>query len=136
MGTFKDSHRPVLDIDSQGLLVFTQDGRIARQLVGESSEVEKEYLVRVQGNLSPKSLQLLNHGLSLDGRPLKPARVERLNQDQLRFVLKEGRKRQIRRMCEQIGLEVTGLKRVAIGKIKLGNLREGKWRFLKPGEDF
>jgi len=133
-----------LDIDSQGLLVFTQNGQIAKRLIGEESEIEKEYIVRVRPKpgvrtdirLSDEELALLNHGLSLDGRPLKPAKVEWVNEDQLRFILKEGRKRQVRRMCEAVGLEVTGLKRVRIGKVKLGSLPEGKWRFLRPDEEF
>jgi len=125
-----------LDIDSTGLLVLTQDGRIARQLIGEDSGVEKEYLVRVTGLLDERGLKLLNHGLALDGKQLRPARVERLNEDQLRFVLKEGRKRQIRRMCELVGLRVTGLKRVRIGRVRLGDLPLGQWRFLREGEKF
>src|SRR5262249_9954642 len=123
-----------LDIDSQGLLLFTQDGRVAKKVVGEESGVEKEYIVRVRGALSHEDLQLLRHGLSLDGRALKPAEVEWINRDQLRFVLTQGRKRQIRRMCDMVGLEVVGLKRVRVGKIRLGNLPEGRWRFLEPGE--
>ena len=110
-----------LDIDSTGLLVLTQDGRIAKQLIGEDSTVDKEYLVRVEGRLIPAALALLNHGLSLDGRKLRPARVEWLNDDQLCFVLNEGRKRQIRRMCELVGLRVVGLKRVRIGRVKLAD---------------
>jgi len=125
-----------LDIDSQGLLVLTQDGRIAKQLIGEDSRIEKEYLVRVEGNLPPAKLALLNHGLSLDGQALKPAQVSWQNQDQLRFILREGKKRQIRRMCELVGLKVTGLKRVRIGKIGLRDLPEGKWRYLQDGEIF
>lgn len=123
-----------LDIDSQGLLIFTQDGRIAKQIIGENSDIEKEYLVRVEGRLPKDKLQLLRHGLELDGKPLLPAVVEWVNEDQLRFVLKEGKKRQIRRMCEAVGLKVRGLKRVRVGKIMLGHLPEGKWRFLEPGE--
>lgn len=123
-----------LDIDSQGLLIFTQDGRIAKQIIGENSEIDKEYLVRVEGVLPKEKLQLLRHGLELDGKPLLPALVEWVNEDQLRFVLREGKKRQIRRMCEAVGLKVRGLKRVRVGKIKLGQLPEGKWRFLEPGE--
>ncbi|UOF02044.1 pseudouridine synthase [Bdellovibrio reynosensis] len=123
-----------LDIDSQGLLLFTQDGRIAKKIIGEETKVEKEYIVRVEGKLPPEKLKLLNHGLSLDGKPLKPAKVEWLNEDQLRFVLKEGKKRQIRRMCEMVGLKVTGLKRVRIGNLRLGKLPEGKWRFLEEDE--
>jgi len=125
-----------LDIDSQGLLVLTQDGRIARRLVGENSEIEKEYLVRYQGDLTAEKLALLNHGLELDGRKLKPAKVTELNEDQLRFVLREGRKRQIRRMCDAVGLRVTGLKRVRIGEIKLSQLPEGQWRYLGEREFF
>jgi 23S rRNA pseudouridine2604 synthase len=125
-----------LDIDSQGLLVLTQDGRIAKQLIGENSAVEKEYLVRVKGKLSRASLALLNHGLSLDGEALRPAQVSWQNQDQLRFVLRQGKKRQIRRMCELVGLEVVGLKRIRIGKVKLGDLPPGQWRYLPSDESF
>jgi len=125
-----------LDIDSTGLLVFTQDGRIAKLLIGEDSPVEKEYLVRVDGRLDDKGLRLLNHGLSLDGAALKPAQVAWQNTDQLRFVLREGKKRQIRRMCELVGLRVSGLKRVRIGRVKLGDLPLGQWRYLRDDEQF
>ncbi|HEY8117816.1 MAG TPA: pseudouridine synthase [Methylophilaceae bacterium] len=125
-----------LDIDSTGLLVLTQDGRIARQLIGEDSTIEKEYLVRVEGNLSADGLKLLNFGLSLDGVKLKPAKVSWQNEDQLRFVLREGRKRQIRRMCELVGLNVVGLKRVRIGSVTLGRLPLGSWRYLRFNERF
>lgn len=125
-----------LDIDSTGLLVFTQDGRIARQLIGDDSPVEKEYLVRVKGGLSQAGMARLQHGLILDGVRLRPAQVSWQNEDQLRFVLREGRKRQIRRMCEQVGLSVTGLKRVRSGAVPLGRLPVGQWRYLAPGERF
>ena len=125
-----------LDIDSTGLLVLTQDGRIARRLVGDDSDIEKEYLVRVAGTLSDADLRRLQHGLALDGVALKPARVSWQNRDQLRFILREGRKRQIRRMCELVGLSVLGLKRVRIGRVALGDLPIGQWRHLGPGEDF
>jgi 23S rRNA pseudouridine2604 synthase len=129
-----------LDIDSTGLLILTQDGRIAKQLIGENSLIEKEYLVRVKylsGSTLPESkLALLNHGLSLDGKKLKPAKVRWQNEDQLSFILQEGKKRQIRRMCEMIGLKVLGLKRIRIGKIKLGNLPIGQWRYLNDNEQF
>ena len=134
-----------LDIDSTGLLVMTQDGRIAKQLIGDKSEVDKEYLVRVmyQGretdiadHFPAEQLALLCHGLELDEAPLRPAQVEWQNGEQLRFVLREGKKRQIRRMCELVGLEVVGLKRVRIGQIVLGALPAGQWRYLLPGESF
>jgi len=174
-----------LDIDSTGLLVLTQDGRVARQLIGEDAVMEKEYLVRVmytgvlnaaaadsaaatyaaapaprkaaqpatptqlsriddddpvsqdvQSVFPANKLALLRHGLKLDGQALQPARVEWQNPEQLRFVLTEGKKRQIRRMCEQVGLKVVGLKRVRIGKVMLGNLPVGQWRYLAPHEHF
>jgi 23S rRNA pseudouridine2604 synthase len=163
-----------LDIDSTGLLVLTQDGRVARQLIGEDSVMEKEYLVRVvytgrtnsaadmsaaatypavptqlcrideddpvssdvQSVFPKEQLALLRHGLSLDGQALKHAKVEWQNPEQLRFVLTEGKKRQIRRMCELVGLKVVGLKRVRIGRIMLGNLPVGQWRYLSPVEKF
>jgi 23S rRNA pseudouridine2604 synthase len=125
-----------LDIDSTGLLVFTQDGRVARRLIAHDSEVEKEYLVRVEGTLTPEGMQRLHHGLELDGEKLKPARVSWQNEHQLRFVLRQGRKRQIRRMCELVGLKVTGLKRVRTGSVPLGKLPVGKWRYLRPDEKF
>jgi 23S rRNA pseudouridine2604 synthase len=172
-----------LDIDSTGLLVLTQDGRVARQLIGEDAVMEKEYLVRVvyTGQINPQAansaaatyaaaasaraapaaptqlsriddddpissdvqsvfpkdkLALLRHGLSLDGQALKVAKVEWQNPEQLRFVLTEGKKRQIRRMCELVGLKVVGLKRVRIGRVMLGNLPVGQWRYLQPQEKF
>ena len=129
-----------LDIDSVGLLVLTQDGRIAKQLIGEDSAIEKEYLVRVAmkdgTRLPDASLALLRHGLELDGEALRPAQVEWVNDDQLRFVLTEGKKRQIRRMCEAVGLKVTGLKRVRIGRVMLGDLPAGQWRYLGADESF
>ena len=125
-----------LDIDSVGLLVLTQDGRVAKALIGEDSDVDKEYLVRVEGELIENGLALLNHGLELDGVPLRPAQVSWQNDEQLMFVLREGKKRQIRRMCELVGLKVVGLKRVRIGNIRLGHLPTGKWRYLSPDEQF
>ena len=129
-----------LDIDSTGLLVLTQDGRVAKHLIGADTSVEKEYLVRVRygkgGTLPEQDLKRLNHGLSLDGKALLPAKVRWLNEDQLCFILREGKKRQIRRMCEMVGLQVLGLKRVRIGKVKLGNLPVGQWRYLLEDEVF
>ena len=125
-----------LDIDSTGLLVFTQDGRVAKRLIGQDSEVEKEYLVRVEGSLSDDNMKRLHHGLELDGVRLKPARVSWQNEHQLRFVLREGRKRQIRRMCELVGLAVTGLKRVRSGSVPLGPMPPGQWRYLRKDERF
>jgi 23S rRNA pseudouridine2604 synthase len=129
-----------LDIDSTGLLILTQDGRIAKTLIGEDTSVEKEYLVRVKytkgAKLPEHELKRLNHGLTLDGKALLPAKVRWQNEDQLCFILREGKKRQIRRMCEMVGLQVLALKRVRIGRVKLGNLPMGQWRYLGADEKF
>ena len=125
-----------LDIGSMGLIVFTQDGRIAKQLVAPNNQIEKEYLVWVRGDITPEKLAQLRHGLHLDDKPLKPATIEHLKGSQLKFILTEGRKRQIRRMCELVDLQVSRFVRVRIGNIKLGRLESGKWRRLKPSERF
>jgi len=134
-----------LDIDSTGMLVLTQDGRIAKQLIGEHSDIDKEYLVRVtwgdietdiDQHFPAELLAQLRHGLSLDDVPLKPAMVSWQNGEQLRFVLREGKKRQIRRMCELVGLKVVGLKRVRMGRVLLGALPQGQWRYMTPDETF
>ncbi|TXI38167.1 MAG: rRNA pseudouridine synthase [Nitrosomonas sp.] len=125
-----------LDIDSKGLLVFTQDGVLVKRLIGPGTEIEKEYVVYVEGQVTEGMLKALRFGLYLDDKPLKRARVDMLQPNLLRFVLKEGRKRQIRRMCEIVGLAVTGLKRVRVGGVRLGDLPEGKWRYLRPNERF
>ncbi len=129
-----------LDIDSTGLLILTQDGRIAKTLIGEDTSIEKEYLVRVKytkgAKLPEHELKRLNHGLTLDGKALLPAKVRWQNEDQLCFILREGKKRQIRRMCEMVGLQVLALKRVRIGRVKLGNLPMGQWRYLAADEQF
>jgi 23S rRNA pseudouridine2604 synthase len=129
-----------LDIDSVGLLVLTQDGRVAKTLIGSDTAVEKEYLVRVEytkeGKLPESDLKKLCFGLWMDGKALLPAKVRWQNDDQLSFTLREGKKRQIRRMCDMVGLKVVGLKRVRIGKVKLGDLPVGQWRYLRADEQF
>ena len=129
-----------LDIDSVGLLILTQDGRVAKTLIGQDTAIEKEYLVRVQytreGKLPESDLKKLCFGLWMDGKPLLAAKVRWQNEDQLSFTLREGKKRQIRRMCDMVGLKVIGLKRVRIGKLKLGDLPVGQWRYLRPDEQF
>lgn len=125
-----------LDIDSKGLLVFTQDGTLVKKLIGPESSAEKEYLVGVEGQVSEKTLSRLRSGLSLDGKALKPAKVDLIEQNLLKIILKEGKKRQIRRMCEMVNLKVLKLKRVRVGKVRLGDLPEGKWRFLESHEEF
>jgi 23S rRNA pseudouridine2604 synthase len=123
-----------LDQDSRGLLVLSQDGVLAKAIIGPASELEKEYLVRVSGEVTGEALGRLRHGLSLDGRRLRPARVRVVGSGRLNMVLTEGRNRQIRRMCEQVGLRVVDLQRIRIGPLSLGDLPEGRWRRLTPQE--
>jgi 23S rRNA pseudouridine2604 synthase len=123
-----------LDKDSRGLLLLSEDGVVAKAVIGPASDLEKEYLVRVTGALSEAKLAKLRHGLELDGRALKPAKVTQLAPQKLKFVLKEGRNRQIRRMCELVDLRVVDLFRIRVGPLRLGDLPEGRWRALSPEE--
>jgi 23S rRNA pseudouridine2604 synthase len=123
-----------LDMDSRGLLLLSDDGVLAKAIIGPESDLEKEYLVRVTGKITPEKIARLCHGLSMDGRELKPAKVSVAEGQQLRFILKEGRNRQIRRMCELVGMHVMDLVRIRIGSLRLGDLAEGRWRVLSEAE--
>jgi 23S rRNA pseudouridine2604 synthase len=123
-----------LDMDSRGLLILSDDGVLAKAVIGPQSDLEKDYLVRVEGVITERKLALLRHGLELDGRQLKPAKVTHLGGDRLRVALKEGRNRQIRRMADLVDLKVIDLMRTRIGPLRLGDLPEGKWRLLTAEE--
>ena len=120
-----------LDEDSSGLLILTQNGILARKIIGPHAEIEKEYRVKVEGGVTHEKIKKLCFGLHLDGRKLKRASVSQTSKNELCFILKEGRKRQIRRMCHLVNLQVTSLERVRIGSLKLGSLSPGCWRFLE-----
>lgn len=123
-----------LDKDSHGLLVLSNDGVLAKAIIGPQSDLEKEYHVRVRGELFEEKIAWLRHGLELDGRKLKPAVVTQTGAQSLTFILKEGRNRQIRRMCYMCELQVVDLLRVRIGSLTLGDLPEGQWRLLTAPE--
>jgi 23S rRNA pseudouridine2604 synthase len=125
-----------LDDDASGILVFTQEGSVARRVTGDDARLEKEYQVRVKGELIPRGLDMLKHGLALDDIPLKPAQVSWQNEEQLRFVLRENRKQHIQRMCELVGLTVVSIKRIRVGSVSLGKLPVGQWRYLRESERF
>ncbi len=123
-----------LDMDSRGLLILSQDGVLAKALIGPQSVLDKEYLVQVDGLITPRKIAMLRHGLSLDGRELKPAKVNEIGNQRLRIVLNEGRNRQIRRMCDLVELRVVDLFRTRIGPLRLRDLPEGRWRPLTAEE--
>lgn len=123
-----------LDMDSRGLLILSEDGVVAKAVIGPESDLEKEYRVKVTGQITDKKLAMLRHGLQLDRRQLRHAKVTLIGDQMLRFVLKEGRNRQIRRMCELVDLRVVDLQRVRIGSLKLGDLPEGRWRPITAQE--
>jgi 23S rRNA pseudouridine2604 synthase len=123
-----------LDMDSRGLLILSEDGVVAKAVIGPQSTLEKEYLVRVDAPVDDRALRLLRHGMELDGRQLKPAKVSLLEPLQMRIVLTEGRNRQIRRMCDLVGLTVTDLFRVRVGPLRIAGLPEGRWRVLTAEE--
>lgn len=123
-----------LDMDSRGLLILSEDGVLAKALIGPDSALDKEYVVQVSGVVTEVKVRRLRHGLTLDGRHLKVAKVRSEGEQTLRFILTEGRNRQIRRMCEAVDLEVADLLRLRIGPLKLGDLPEGSWRALTAEE--
>jgi len=125
-----------LEADTTGMLVFTQEGSVARRIGAGDTRLENEYMVRVEGELAADGLKLLSHGLALDDIKLKRAQVSWQSEKQLRFVLHESRKRQIQRMCELVGLRVTAVKRIRIGSVSLGRLPVGQWRYLRENERF
>ncbi len=123
-----------LDKDSRGLLILSNDGVLAKAVIGPDSAVDKAYRVRVTGRLTPAKIAQLRQGLSLDGRKLRPTQVMQTGPDGLDFTLTEGRNRQIRRMCALVGLTVIDLLRVRIGPISLAGLEEGHWRMMSATE--
>ena len=136
MPTSRTSLAPLgrLDQDSRGLLLLSEDGVLAKAVIGAESNVDKEYLVGVRGQINDRKLEWLRHGLELDGKKLKPAKIDVVEPWRIRFILNEGKKRQIRRMCELVELEVVDLLRVRIGPMWLGDLPEGRWRAITSAE--
>ncbi|MDR1927588.1 MAG: rRNA pseudouridine synthase [Oscillospiraceae bacterium] len=128
-----------LDKESEGLLLLTNDGAFANALSHPSQHVEKLYRVTLRGQVSEEQqTKLSGGGMFLDGRPAAPLQLRVLaaeaDRTVLEFTLREGRNRQIRRMCEQLGLEVLRLKRTAVASLRLGMLPQGQWRALTPEE--
>lgn len=123
-----------LDMDSRGLLILSEDGVVAKAVIGPQSELEKEYRVAIMGEITEEKLELMRFGLELDGRELRPAHVEVISDQRLRVILQEGRNRQIRRMCDLLEWKVVDLFRVRVGPLTLGDMPEGYWRPLTAQE--
>ncbi len=128
-----------LDKDSEGLLLMTNDGDFANELMHPSKHVEKKYRVTVKPKITEEKLVQLSVGIEIEGKKTLPAKVELIkslpDRSVLEITLMEGKNRQIRRMCENVGLRVARLKRVSIGKVKLGMLKAGSWRELTKEEE-
>ncbi|MDP4072859.1 rRNA pseudouridine synthase [Acidovorax sp. A1169] len=125
-----------LPTEASGLVVYTQDKRIARKLAEDIESLEQECIVEVAGEIAPNGLQRLCHGLSFNGRALPPIKVSWQNETRLRFALKGIRPGQIPAMCEAVGLRVVAVKRIRIGRVPLSKVPEGQWRYLQPWERF
>ncbi len=127
-----------LEMDSEGLLILTNDGEVANKLMHPKHHVEKIYHVKVKGEIEMETLQLLNSEMIIDDYKIKPVKVSIIERKEgntmLRFILSEGRNRQIRKMCEQAELTITRLKRVAVGELTIGTLRPGQWKYMNFNE--
>ncbi|WP_215220308.1 rRNA pseudouridine synthase [Novilysobacter luteus] len=125
-----------LDAEASGLLVLSQDGRVRRRLTEDYSSIEQEFIVEVEGELSPWGLPRLAHGLSYEGRRLPPCKVSWQNEIRLRFAIKDVRPGQLRHMCSEVGLGVVAIRRIRIGRVAMGKMPVGEWRHLPAGERF
>ena len=125
-----------IETDASGLVIYTQDFRVVRKLLDDGERVEHEYVVDVAGGIQEGGLALLNHGLTFSGKPINPMKVSWQSEGRLRFAAKGVRPGQIAHMCEAVGLEVTDIKRLRVGRISMGGLPEGQWRYLAEYERF
>jgi len=125
-----------LDSDASGLMVLTQDGRAWRRLTEDADQIEQEFIVEVSGEIAPYGLRRLNHGLSHRGRELPPCKVSWQSERRLRFAIRAVQPGQIRDMCAQVALQVVAMRRLRIGKVSLGKLPVGEWRYLPAGGKF
>lgn len=125
-----------LETKASGLLVYTQDFRVARKLVDEGLRVEQEYIVEVSGTIRADGLALLNHGLPFNGKPIPPMKVSWQNETRLRFALKGVKPGQLEHMCRMVNLTVVSMKRIRIGRVAMSSLPSGQWRYLLDHEKF
>jgi 23S rRNA pseudouridine2604 synthase len=125
-----------LERNASGMVIYTQDWRAARKFGEDAPTLEQEYIVEVSGELSADGLKLLNHVMTFNGRALPPIKVSWQNETRLRFALKGVQPGQITHMCQCVGLQVLAMKRIRIGRVSMGKLPPGQWRYLLPQEKF
>lgn len=125
-----------LETEASGLMVLTQDGRVWRRLTEDAGLIEQEFVVEVSGDIAPDGLARLNHGLRFNGRALPPCKVSWQNEIRLRFAIKGVQPGQLRAMCADVGLGVVAIRRLRIGRISLGKLPPGEWRYLSTDDRF
>ena len=125
-----------LQANASGLAVFTQDFHVSRKLHDDTATIEQEYVVEVAGELMPDGLALLNYGLNFNGKALPPMKVSWQNETRLRFALKGVQPGQLAHMCQSVGLQVLSMRRLRIGRLSMGKLPSGQWRYLLPYEKF
>lgn len=125
-----------LESSASGLLVMTQNWGVIRKLTDDFSKIEQEYIVEVDGSLSEEQLKRLQFGLSYRGRPLTPCKVSWQSETRLRFALKAPQPGQLQHMCQAVGLQVQGIRRIRIGRLVMAKLPAGQWRYLGAHERF
>lgn len=125
-----------LDMNTEGLLLLTNDGEFANKLMHPKNKVEKTYIANVKGNITEEKIENLRNGVDIGGYITKPAQVRIISKDknEIEIKISEGKNRQVRKMCEAVGLKVINLKRTSVGKLNLGNLKIGKYRYLNKNE--
>lgn len=125
-----------LDMYTEGLLLLTNDGEFANKLMHPKNKVEKTYIANVKENITEEKIENLRNGVDIGGYITKPAKVRIISKDnnEIEIKISEGKNRQVRKMCEAVGLKVINLKRISIGKLNLGNLKIGKYRYLNNDE--
>lgn len=123
-----------LDMDTEGLLLLTNDGEFANQMMHPKNKVKKKYIVQVDKNVTPMQIEKLKKGVDIGGYITKPAIVDKIGENKVEITISEGKNRQVRRMCSAVSLNVISLKRIQIGNLSLGNLPIGKYRYLSEKE--
>ncbi len=123
-----------LDMDTEGLILLTNDGDFANKLMHPKTEIEKTYIAKVDGNITADKINKLKNGVDIGGYITKEAKVRMYSKNSLEIIIHEGKNRQVRKMCKSVGLRVEKLRRVKIGALELGDLEVGKYRVISEGK--